>query len=257
MYKKIAIFVALVILILSGCHEPVPAGKINPEESSTSPTYQTDSSNAVSDLVISDPSLETNPTESVSQTENTGKEKTIYENSPEDGKTTNESVKNNNQDCKPTWTEPVKPTSPLETKPQKPEPVETKPQQTQPKETAPTETTPTQPVTEPSKPEPTRPETVQTVPEMKPTEPTGCSHEWKAIHHKEKGHWKAGVVCDCGWTIYGNADELVSKWNAHSSSYPPEETLFKHSGYGSADEWVVDEPAYDEWACSRCGEPKP
>ena len=123
-------------------------------------------------------------------------------------------------------------------------------------ETEPTVTTPAPPETEPTNPEPTQPETKPTVPKTKPTEPTSCSHDWKAIHHKEKGHWKAGIVCDCGWTIYGNADELISKWNAHSASYPAEEALFEHGGYGSADKWIVDEPAYDEWVCRHCGEPK-
>lgn len=149
-------------------------------------------------------------------------------------------------------------------------PAPTVPQTTQPetKPTVPT-TEPTVPTTEPTvpttvpletepaNPEPTQPETKPTVPESKPTEPTGCTHDWKAIHHKEKGHWKAGIVCDCGWTVYGNADELVSKWNAHSASYSAEDALFEHGGYGSADKWILDEPAYDEWVCSLCGEPKP
>ena len=136
-----------------------------------------------------------------------------------------------------------------------PAPTPMAPKTTQP-ETKPTETTPAPPETEPTNPEPTQPETKPTVPETKPTEPTSCSHDWKAIHHKEKGHWKAGIVCDCGWTIYGNADELISQWNAHSASYPAEEALFEHGGYGSADKWIVDEPAYNEWVCQLCGAPK-
>ena len=165
-------------------------------------------------------------------------------------------------------TEPIQPTSVNKDKsPIKPKTKASKPTSTQPAPT-PTEskttqpkteltvTTPTLPETEPTKPEPTQPETKPIVPETKPTEPIGCSHDWKTIHHKEKGHWKAGIVCDCGWTIYGNADELISKWNAHSASYPAEEALFEHGGYGSADKWIVDEPAYDEWVCRHCGEPK-
>lgn len=137
-----------------------------------------------------------------------------------------------------------------------PAPTPTVPKATQP-ETEPTVTTPAPSETEPTNPEPTQPETKPTVPATKPTEPTGCAHDRNTIHHKEKGHWKAGIVCDCGWTIYGNADELISKWNAHSASYPAEEALFEHGGYGSADKWIVDEPAYDEWVCSLCREPKP
>ena len=101
--------------------------------------------------------------------------------------------------------------------------------------------------------EPTEPETTPTAP---PTEPTGCTHEWKCIHHSEEGHWRAGIICDCGWTVYGNPSELTSLWNTHSASFPPAEALFDHGGFGSMDEWIVDKPAYDEWVCRHCGEPK-
>ena len=123
---------------------------------------------------------------------------------------------------------------------------------TQPEETKPTtppETTPTQPPE--TKPEETEPPT--TTP---PTGPAGCSHEWKCIHHPEEGHWRAGIICDCGWTVYGDPGELTALWNAHSASYPPVESLFDHGGFGSMDEWIVDKPAYDEWVCRHCGEPK-
>ena len=102
--------------------------------------------------------------------------------------------------------------------------------------------------------EATEPPTEATEP---PMEPAGCQHDWKCIHHDEEGHWRAGIVCDCGWTVYGDPDELVAKWNAHSASYPATESLFDHGGYGSADEWIVDKPAYDEWVCRHCGEAKP
>ena len=123
---------------------------------------------------------------------------------------------------------------------------------TQPEETKPTtppETTPTQPPE--TKPEETEPPT--TTP---PTGPAGCSHEWKCIHHPEEGHWRAGITCDCGWTVYGDPGELTALWNAHSASYPSVESLFDHGGFGSMDEWIVDKPAYDEWVCRHCGEPK-
>lgn len=101
--------------------------------------------------------------------------------------------------------------------------------------------------------EPTEPGTIPTVPS---TEPKGCTHEWQCIHHSEEGHWKAGIMCDCGWTVYGDPSELNSLWNAHSASFPPAESLFDHGGFGSVDEWIVDKPAYDEWVCRHCGELK-
>ena len=139
-----------------------------------------------------------------------------------------------------------KPTDPPST-----QPVETQPPETNPPETTPHSTEPpeTQPPTEA-----TEPPTEATEP---PTEPAGCQHDWKCIHHAEEGHWRAGIVCDCGWTVYGDPGELVAKWNAHSASYPATESLFDHGGYGSADEWIVDKPAYDEWVCRHCGEAKP
>ena len=113
-------------------------------------------------------------------------------------------------------------------------------------ETAPSEST--NPETEP-----TEPETTPTVP---PTEPSDCTHEWKCIHHAEEGHWRAGIICDCGWTVYGLPEELTALWNAHSASFAPAEALFDHGGFGSMDEWIVDKPAFDEWVCRHCGEAK-
>ena len=155
-------------------------------------------------------------------------------------------------------TEPSTPTTPP--KEDVPEPSETKPTKPSDEKEDPPETEATQPreetkPTKPTEPAPTEPETAPTEPA--PTEPTGCSHDWVCIRHDEEGHWKAGVICDCGWIAYGDASELVSKWNAHSASYPPEEALFNHGGYGSADKWIVDTPAYDEWVCRHCAEPKP
>ena len=160
-----------------------------------------------------------------------------------------------------TPTEP-KPTSPQATeKPTTPTtpPEETKP--TTPPETTPTtppETTPTNPPeTTPTQPPETKPEETEPPTTTLPTEPAGCNHEWKCIHHPEEGHWRAGIICDCGWTVYGDPGELTALWNAHSASYPPAESLFDHGGFGSMDEWIVDKPAYDEWVCRHCGEPKP
>lgn len=137
----------------------------------------------------------------------------------------------------------------IETKPISTEPPATEPKETEP-EVEPTEQLPTQ--TEPSNTEP-----VETPTEPTTTESTECAHDWTCIHHEEEGHWKAGIVCDCGWTAYGEASTLVSLWAAHVASYPPEEAFFEHGGYGSVDEWIVDTPAYNEWVCRYCGEQKP
>lgn len=143
---------------------------------------------------------------------------------------------------------PTQPTEPA--KPTAPEPEPTNPQQPteppKPMEPAPTEPSPTEPA--PTMPVPTEPQ---------PTEPAECTHDWQCIHHNEEGHWLAGIVCDCGWTVYGSPDDVSAAWNAHSASFPPEESLFDHGGFGCVDEWVVDVPAYEEWYCSLCGEAKP
>ena len=168
-------------------------------------------------------------------------------------------------------TDPVeKPTDPSAPKPDptKSQGTENQQQTDPPQEnnTVPTAPTPTDPVsptqaeTVPTESESTHPETEPTEPETTPTvpttEPTGCSHEWKCIHYSEEGHWRAGIICDCGWTVYGDPSELTSLWNAHSASFPPAESLFEHGGFGSMDEWIVDKPAYDEWVCRHCGDAK-
>lgn len=136
-------------------------------------------------------------------------------------------------------TEPARPTEP------EPEPTNP-PQPTEPPKPAPTEPSPSEPA--PTIPVPT---------ELQPTEPAGCTHNWQCVHHDEEGHWLAGIVCDCGWTVYGSPDEISAAWNAHSASFPLEESLIEHGGFGCVDEWVVDTPAYEEWYCSLCGEQKP
>lgn len=119
---------------------------------------------------------------------------------------------------------------------------------------------PTQAEPVPTEPESTNPETEPTEPAIPSTVPpagsTGCTHDWKRITHPEEGYWRAGIICDCGWTIYGEPSKLTSQWNAHSASFPPAEALFDHGGFGSMDEWIVVKPAYDEWVCRHCGEKK-
>ena len=120
---------------------------------------------------------------------------------------------------------------------------------------------PTEPAPTPTEPTPTEPEPTE-APETQPTEPAstepaGCQHDWICIHHDAEGYWLAGVRCDCGLEIYGDPEELPELWNAHSASFPPAESLFEHGGYASADQWIEDKPAYDEWVCRHCGEEKP
>ena len=150
---------------------------------------------------------------------------------------------------------PTQPTDP--TKPSKPEQTIPKPTEPAPTEPTPPETVPPEPPTEETVPPTTEPEQTQpTETEPAPTEPTECQHNWVSIPHAEVGHWRAGIMCDCGWTVYGDPDELTVLWNAHSASFPPAESLFEHGGFGSMDEWIVDTPAYDEWVCQHCGQRK-
>lgn len=146
-------------------------------------------------------------------------------------------------------TDPTEPSKPEQTIPKPTEPVPTEPTLT--------ETVPPEPPTEETVPPTTGPEQTQpTETEPAPTEPTECQHNWVSIPHAEVGHWRAGIMCDCGWTVYGDPDELTALWNAHSASFPPAESLFEHGGFGSMDEWIVDTPAYDEWVCQHCGQRK-
>ena len=194
---------------------------------------------------------ETQPTEETEATEPTQPTEVVEETKPqketESTKETEETKPKEPPATQPTQptTEPTEPvTKPTESTTEPTVPPTTEPEETKPAETQPPETEPV--VTEPAVTQPTT-----------PTEPVGCQHDWKCIHHAEEGHWLAGVVCDCGWTAYGDPDTLVAKWNAHSASYPAAESLFDHGGYGCVDEWVVDKQAYDEWVCRHCGEPKP
>ena len=243
MKKLIAVFLIL-SLVLVGCTAPDsdPAASSSPDLQQGAPTEGTSSQTDPSDVqegtrpgpVTSDP---TSTSPSVPDSTENGTEGTTPA-GPTEGTTP---------------TEP-KPTSPQAT--EKPTTPTTPPEETKP--TTPPETTPTNPPeTTPTQPPETRPEETDPPTTTRPTEPAGCKHEWKCIHHPEEGHWRAGIICDCGWTVYGDPGELTALWNAHSASYPPAESLFDHGGFGSMDEWIVDKPAYDEWVCRHCGEPKP
>lgn len=207
----------------------VPPETTVPQTEPPETTGPTEPSEVTSSTEPTEATEETKPTEPEKPKENTGKQQ-------EESKPTDPPATESTQPA----TEPTEPPSTKPTEPPETQPPETQPPETQPPETEPVETEP--PATE----APTQ-----------PTEPPGCQHDWKCIHHEEVGHWRAGLVCDCGWTVYGDPDELVALWNAHSASYPAAESLFDHGGYGSADEWIVDTPAYDEWVCRHCGEPKP
>ena len=243
MKKLIAVFLIL-SLVLVGCTAPDsdPSASSGPDLQQGAPTEGTSSQTDPTDAqegtrpgpVTSDPTS-TDP--SVPDSTENGTEGTTPA-GPTEGTTP---------------TEP-KPTSPQAT--EKPTTPTTPPKETKP--TTPPETTPTNPPeTTPTQPPETKPEETEPPTTTLPTEPAGCNHEWKCIHHPEEGHWRAGIICDCGWTVYGDPGELTALWNAHSASYPPAESLFDHGGFGSMDEWIVDKPAYDEWVCRHCGEPKP
>ena len=242
MKKLIAVFLIL-SLVLAGCTAPDsdPAASSSPDLQQGAPSEGTSSQTDPTDAqegtrpgpVTSDPTL-TDP--SVPDSTENGTEGTTPA-GPTEGTTP---------------TEP-KPTSPQAT--EKPTTPTTPPEETKP--TTPPETTPTNPPeTTPTQPPETKPEETEPPTTTPPTEPKGCNHEWKCIHHLEEGHWRAGIICDCGWIVYGDPGELTALWNAHSASYPPVESLFDHGGFGSMDEWIVDKPAYDEWVCRHCGEPK-
>lgn len=222
---------AVLLLALFGCtgQKPPPESKPAVTETTgaaetTSPTEttapQTEPPETISSMEASEV---TSPTEATEETKPTEPEKP-KENTGKQGDET-------------------KPANPSETQPTQPATEPTDPPTTQPAETEPPATEP--PSIEPPSAEPT------------PTEPAGCQHDWMCVHHDEEGHWRAGIVCDCGWAVYGDPDGLVSQWNAHSESYPAEESLFEHGGFGCVDEWIVDKPAYDEWVCRHCAEAKP
>ena len=243
MRKLLAIFLIL-SLVLVGCAAPDsdPTASSVPDLNQSTPSESTSS--------------QTDPTDPL-EGENSGP---VTSDPTGTTPTVPNSTENGTEGTKPAGpTEGTTPTEPKPTTPQateKPTTPTTPPEETKP--TTPPETTPTNPPeTTPTQPPETKPEETEPPTTTPPTGPAGCSHEWKSIHHPEEGHWRAGIICDCGWTVYGDPGELTALWNAHSASYPPVESLFDHGGFGSMDEWIVDKPAYDEWVCRHCGEPKP
>lgn len=226
--KILCILLVCCLLLFAGCREPVP------------PLVNT---------TATEPSIAAvEPTAGTTETTTAATE-------PEETQATEAAT----APTEPQATEPTKaPTQPTDpTKPSKPEQTIPKPTEPAPTEPTPPETVPPEPPTEETVPPTTEPEQTQpTETEPAPTEPTECQHNWVSIPHAEVGHWRAGIMCDCGWTVYGDPDELTALWNAHSASFPPAESLYEHGGFGSMDEWIVDTPAYDEWVCQHCGQRK-
>ena len=226
--KILCILLVCCLLLFAGCREPVP------------PLVNT---------TATEPSITAvEPTAGTTETTTAATE-------PEETQATEAAT----PPTEPQATEPTKaPTQPTDpTEPSKPEQTIPKPTEPAPTKPAPPETVPPEPPTEETVPPTTEPEQTQPAEtEPAPTEPTECQHNWVSIPHAEVGHWRAGIMCDCGWTVYGDPDRLTALWNAHSASFPPAESLFEHGGFGSMDEWIVDTPAYDEWVCQHCGQRK-
>jgi len=245
--RKLIIFILILSLMLTGCFAS------DPNSCTNSPSGP----NQVTQIPTS--SGQTDPDDSTDDTRPGGdlQNSDVKTTDPSDPAGTDPTENSTGGPAGPT--EGTTPTEPKPTTPQateKPTTPTTPPEETKP--TTPPETTPTNPPeTTPTQPPETKPEETEPPTTTPPTGPAGCSHEWKCIHHPEEGHWRAGIICDCGWTVYGDPGELTALWNAHSASYPPVESLFVHGGFGSMDEWIVDKPAYDEWVCRHCGEPKP
>lgn len=244
--KKAFAVIVLLALILTGCNSSNQADSSGTEafQINSHPTFSTEATEVAEGLDDKETEDKLIPTETEATS---GKDNSTETTDPVE-KPTDSST------SKPDPTKPQENDEQSQTKPtQEAETIPTTPPATEPVPPIQPETVPTQPESSNPETEPTEPETTPTVP---PTEHTGCTHEWKCIHHSEEGHWRAGIICDCGWTVYGDPSELNALWNAHSASFPPAESLFEHGGFGSMDEWIVDKPAYDEWVCRHCGNQK-
>ena len=238
--KRTLANILLILLVFTGCRSPNFESTVSTEP----PTVTTDSTMVKEEPFVStaDSTVPIEPTVSPTQKNPTPDDVTATETPQSSQPAESSPAETSSVEKSPSPSQPItEPTSPHDT-----EPVETFPSETQSPEAKPEETVPAE-----TEPPPTSP------PETQSTEPTGCNHEWICIHHDEEGHWIAGIICDCGWKIYGDPDELISLWNDHSASFPAVESLFDHGGYGCVDEWILDIPAYDEWVCNHCKEPKP
>ena len=238
--KRTLANILLILLVFSGCRSPNFESTV-----STGPPTVTSNSTMVNEeasVSTADSTVPIESTVSPTQKNPTPDDVTATETPQSTQPTESSPPEISPTPTAPSPTQPLtKPTAPADTKPAETVPPETQPPETEPKETAPVDTEP--PATAPT--------------ESKTTESTGCNHDWICVHHDEEGHWIAGIICDCGWKVYGEPDKLISLWNNHSASFPTAESLFDHGGYGCVDEWIVDAPAYDEWVCRHCAEPRP
>ena len=244
--KKAFAVIILLALVLSGCYSHNQADQTDTEafQINSHPTLSTEVTEVTEGLDDQKAGDKLIPTETEATS---GKDKSTEITDPVEKPTDSSTSKPD--PTKPQGNDEQSQTNP----PHEDETIPTTPPATEPVPPTQAETAPTEPESTNPETEPTEPTTTPTVPT---TEPTGCTHDWKCIHHAEEGHWRAGIMCDCGWTVYGDPSELTSLWNVHSASFPPAESLFDHGGFGSMDEWIVDKPAYDEWVCRHCGEPK-
>ena len=233
MKKSLALILGLCIF-LSACTAGNPPETIGDLTTTPPTSSQTTATTAPAETGEAEPSVpdSTQASESSEPTEATHPAATVPSNKED---------KDPPKQTEPKETEPPATTQPS-TDPPEMQPSETKPPETKPEETETPATDPS--VTEPPTTNPSE------------TEPQECQHDWLCVHHQEEGHWIAGIICDCGWKVYGASAQLISLWNAHSMSFPTAESLFNHGGYGCVDEWIVDKPAYDEWKCRLCGKPK-
>ena len=171
MKKKIVLLLVLAVLVLSVWRLIAQSGVAAPEEGTTIPTHQTDPEETEAETV-------TDPTESVLQTE-AGSDPTAPtdEDPAEDARDQNGSDSKVEAATKPATTEPVKPSAPAQTEPERKATEETKPKPTQPKETVPPETKPKETTPPETKPKPTEPLAT----EPKETEPavTEITYEFK------------------------------------------------------------------------------
>ena len=171
MKKKIALLLALAILVLCVWRLSAQSGDAVPEEVTTTMTHQIDPE-------ATEAETESHPTESVLQTEaETDPTAPTDEDPTEDAQDQNGSDSKVEAATKPATTEPVKPTAPAQAEPERKPTEETKPKPTQPKETVPPETKPKETTPPETKPKPTEPPAT----EPKETEPavTEITYEFK------------------------------------------------------------------------------
>lgn len=198
--KKAFAVILLLALVLAGCANQCQSDPTGTEafQSNSHPTFSTEATKVTERLddKMAEDKLTPTETEATSGKDNSNEMTDTVE------KSTDPST------SEPDPTKPQDNDEQSQTKPpQEVETIPTTPPATEPVPPTQAETVPTEPESTNPETEPTEPVTIPTVPT---TEPKGCTHEWQCIHHSEEGHWKAGIMCDCGWTVYGDPSELNS-----------------------------------------------